>query len=211
MTYKVQGYIIRKQDSREYDKFFTLYTRELGKIRVIAQGVKKISSKLSGNLELLHHVFCTIAKGKQIDRITTVDILTRHEPIKDDIKKLICALYCLDVADHLIQDNQQDLQIYELMGEMLDVIAEHSSKQAPCIADAFLIKFRMLCGYGLPKRSSGLESLFSEKNLFELAKHSNVEDGKKMHALAQSFVSEYAEKELKTQAFFDFISDKKET
>jgi DNA repair protein RecO (recombination protein O) len=187
MTYKVKGYIIRKQDMREYDKIFTLYTYEQGKIRVMAQGVKKISSKLSGNLELLYHVSCTIAKGKHIDRLTTVDVIAHHEIIKNDIKKLICALYCLDIVDHLIKDSQQDAHIYELIGEMLNALEENSSKKTLSVVDAFLVKFRTLCGYGAPKRS--------EKSL---TKYEN-----RTHA--RSFVSEYVEKELKTQVFFDFL------
>lgn len=206
MTYKVHGYIIRKQDSRESDKVFTFYTEELGKIRAVAQGVKKISSKLSGNLELLHCASYTIASGKQMDRIATVDIITTYEPIKNDIKKLICALYCLDVLDHLIKDSQQDLQVYELIGEMLDALAVCSSAQAPLIADAFLLKFRMICGYGLSKNSQEIVSLLSEKHLSKMTKSISMDDGKKIHTLARAFISEYAEKELKAQVFFDFFA-----
>ncbi|MBI2645225.1 DNA repair protein RecO [Candidatus Uhrbacteria bacterium] len=206
MTYKVRGYIIRKQDAREYDKMFTLYTREQGKIRAMAHGVKKISSKLSGNLELLHEASYTIASGKQMDRITTVDVAATYEPIKNDMKKLICALYCFDVIDHLIKDSQQDSQIYGLIGEMLDALAISSSMHAPLIADAFLLKFRMVCGYGMPKRAQETISLFSEKNLSEIPAHIRAEDTKKIHTLARAFIFEYAEKELKTRVFFDFFA-----
>jgi len=206
MTYKVRGYIIRKKDSRESDKIFTLYTEELGKIRVVAQGVKKISSKLCGNLELLHQATYTIASGKQMDRIVTVDIIDTYEPIKNDMKKLICALYFFDFLDHLIKDSQQDSQVYGLIGEMLDSLAVCSSVQAPLIADVFLLKFRMVSGYGTSKHSQEILSLFSEKQLSEIVVHIRAEDIKKIHTLARAFISEYAEKELKAQVFFDFFT-----
>ena len=141
-----------------------------------------------------------------MDRIATVDSISTYEPIKNDIKKLICALYCFDVFDHLIKDSQQDLQAYELVGEMLDALATCSSAQAPLIANAFLLKFRMVCGYGLSKRSQEIVFLFSEKRLSEIVKHIREEDSKKIHTLARAFVSEYAEKELKSGAFFSFFT-----
>lgn len=206
MTYKICGYIIRKQEFRECDKIFTFYTQEQGKIRAVAQGVKKISSKLSGDLELLHHVSCTIAKGKQMDRIATVDVIGTYEQIKKDIKKLICALHCMEVLDHLVHDSQQDAHVYTLIGEMLDALAVSPSAQAPLIADAFLLKFRVICGYGAPKRLHESMPEFLEQKLSSVVNALCDHDHKKIHTLARAFVSEYAEKELKTQVFFDFFA-----
>ncbi|MDO8572101.1 MAG: recombination protein O N-terminal domain-containing protein, partial [bacterium] len=73
MTFKATGYIIGKKYFREADRLYTIYTAEYGKIEAMAQGVRKLSSKLAGHLELFHKASFTIAKGKQIDRIATVD------------------------------------------------------------------------------------------------------------------------------------------
>jgi len=69
MTRLVKGIILRKQDYRESDRLFVIYTDELGKIEAVAKGVRKIKSKMAGHLELFSIVNLMVAPGKNYYQI----------------------------------------------------------------------------------------------------------------------------------------------
>src|SRR3990167_3422502 len=115
MTYKTQGIIIGKKDYRDTDRLFTLYTFEHGKIQAVAQGTRKIESKLAGSLELLNHCSFTFAKGKNLDRIATVDVHETFETIKGNLFSLSAALYGVDIFNQLIKWGMCDEALFLLL------------------------------------------------------------------------------------------------
>ena len=50
-TYTTEGIILKRKDYQENDRLFTIYSKDYGKIDLIAKGTKKISSKLNSYLE----------------------------------------------------------------------------------------------------------------------------------------------------------------
>ena len=50
----LRGIVIRKTESGEHHQLVTLYTKELGKIRVMAKSAKKNTSKQAGHLDLFN-------------------------------------------------------------------------------------------------------------------------------------------------------------
>ncbi|MCL0053004.1 DNA repair protein RecO [Dehalococcoidales bacterium] len=54
-TYQTEAIIIKKTKLGEADRILTLYTPHLGKIQVVAKGVRHPRSKMAGYLELLTH------------------------------------------------------------------------------------------------------------------------------------------------------------
>ncbi len=48
-----EALVLDVEDSAEFDKFVILYTKELGKVSAKARGARKITSKLTGHLQVL--------------------------------------------------------------------------------------------------------------------------------------------------------------
>lgn len=149
MTYKTQGIIIGKKDYRDADRLFTLYTFEHGKIQAVAQGTRKIESKLSGNLELLNHCSYTFAKGKKLDRIATVDTHESFEIIKGNLFSLSAALYGIDIFNQLVKWEMRDEALFLLLLDFLESVQKNTrpTAQSMCV-DAFLSTLSSQLGYG---------------------------------------------------------------
>lgn len=172
MTYKTQGIIIGKKDYRDADRLFTLYTFERGKIQAVAQGTRKIESKLAGSLELLNHCSCTFAKGKNLDRIATVDVHETFEPVKANLFSLSAALYGIDIFNQLVKWDARDEALFLLLVGFLESLKK-SSRQSThrAFVDAFLSKLSSLLGYGeelppldaTPPSQAYFDLLFKEK------------------------------------------------
>jgi len=76
-SYKTEGIVLKRINYGEADRILTIYTKRHGKIRAIAKGVRKLTSRKAGSLELFNNVVLFLVKGKNLDIITeaqTVDL-----------------------------------------------------------------------------------------------------------------------------------------
>ena len=60
---KITGIIVKIQPHQELDSRVTVFSLEKGKITVLAKGVRKITSRRSGHLDLFHHVHMEIEES----------------------------------------------------------------------------------------------------------------------------------------------------
>ncbi|MEA2113605.1 MAG: recombination protein O N-terminal domain-containing protein, partial [Patescibacteria group bacterium] len=70
MLYKTEGIIIGRRNLGDYDRLFTVYTKNFGKILIKGKSVRKNQSKLRGHLELFLRSHLMIAPGRGFDIIT---------------------------------------------------------------------------------------------------------------------------------------------
>lgn len=194
MTTKVTGFIIGKKDFREADRLFTICTKEAGKIEAMAQGCRKLSSKLSGNLELLHHAVFTIAKGKQIDRIATVDVIETYETIKNNLDALTAALYACDLCDRVVKPGVCDAGVYDLFGELLSLCSQTQGRSA-ALAHLFIIKLAE--HLGTQPTAKGFEKAFPE-----LAIEKTLPN---LEKVSRASIVSLLERPAPSQVFFDFL------
>lgn len=121
-TYQVRAIILRHADTREADRLLTLYSYEVGKIVVIARGLRKISSKLAGSLEPLTEAQMSIAQGARLDTVIGVEALQTYRGVRQQEARIAVATYCMALADGLTRERQRDQRIYQLLSEILSVL-----------------------------------------------------------------------------------------
>lgn len=207
MTYSATGYIIGKEDVREHDRIFTLYTKEFGKKIVLAQGVRKITSKLCGNLELLSSVSLVLARGRSLDRITGVEMLDRFLPVKEQLGKCSAACYFLEVFNHLVKDGQQDSGLFELMCDFFNSLASVHTSKASFVGSAALVKLGSVLGY--QGRSKGIvQSLQRSQSLLTFVRGRTKQECQAIARSAQTFVHDQCEKQLLSAAYFEYYAGK---
>ena len=68
----MKAIVLSRRDFRESDQIISLYTKEKGKLELLARGVKKITSKNSAHLEPFSLVDIDIAYGKEFNHLTKV-------------------------------------------------------------------------------------------------------------------------------------------
>ena len=62
--YKSEAVIIKRSDLGEADKILTILTPHFGKLRVVAKGVRKVTSRLAGHVELFTRSQMLLAKAR---------------------------------------------------------------------------------------------------------------------------------------------------
>jgi len=151
MRYNAEGIILRKQNFRDSDSFFSVYTAEKGKVEAIARGVKKSKSKLGGHLDYFLVADLMIAEGKKFNHIGGALISRNFSNIKNDLRKINLGFYCLEIADHLIKTEKEDKRIFLLLRNLMEALEKKDDKadyfQSLGISYAFILKLLIYLGY----------------------------------------------------------------
>lgn len=206
MTYSTVGYIIDKEDVRECDRMFTLYTKEYGKMTVFAQGVRKITSKLCGNLEPISRVSLIVARGRSLDRITGVEMLDRFLPIKEQLGKCSTAHYFFEVVCHLVKDGQQDDKLYELIGDFFTALHGVQVSKAGLVGSAALVRLSGILGY--QGRSKGIiQSLQRSQSLLTFVRNRSRQDYQALLRCTRDFIENQCEQLPRSTAYFEHYAN----
>jgi DNA repair protein RecO (recombination protein O) len=120
--YPTSAIVIGRLSVGEADRILTLITPQYGKLRVSAKGVRKIKSRLAGHLELFSKVNLTLAKGRNIDVITSAQSVGGFEGIATDYNRLDLAYLMAMMIDKLSLEGEQQKDLYELAEEYLDFL-----------------------------------------------------------------------------------------
>lgn len=123
--YTTEAIVLKRKNTGEADRILTLFTKEHGKIRVIAKGVRRIKSRRAGHLELFSRVFVTIHKGKSLDIVTeatrsidATSISTTH-----DLTRLAFTYFLCELVDQLTAERQEHADVFTLLKDSLQYIA----------------------------------------------------------------------------------------
>ena len=124
--YRTEAVVLRRQDVGEADRLLTLYTPGMGKLRVIAKGARKPSSRKAGHLELFLHSTLLVAKGKTLDIITQADTLNAFRALREDLERTTYAHYVAELLDHFASEGQENRPAFELLTATLQRICDTS-------------------------------------------------------------------------------------
>lgn len=122
MRYNTQGIILRKQNFRGSDSFFSIYTKDTGKVEAIARGVRKSKSKLGGHLDYFLVADIMIAEGKKFNHIAGALIDLNFYNIKERLSKVNLGFYCLEITDYFIKSGKKDERIFYLLKDFLKTL-----------------------------------------------------------------------------------------
>ena len=114
-TYKTEGVILKRLNYGEADRILTIYTKYRGKIRAIAKGVRKITSRKGGNVELFNHCVLFLAEGRNLDIVTEAQVVNSFSRLSDDLEKTAAAFYLVELVDQLTPDGQVNRQVFNLL------------------------------------------------------------------------------------------------
>src|SRR3989339_1380352 len=109
----MQAIILSRRDFREYDQIISVYTKEQGKLELLARGIKKITSKNSAHIEPFSVVDIDIAEGHEINHLTKVQPVEYFKNIRQDLQKSLAAQYVVSITDKFVQVGERDERIFE--------------------------------------------------------------------------------------------------
>lgn len=124
-AFKVEGIILKRRDFGEADRILTVFTLHRGKISVLAKGVRRITSRRAGNVELLNRVMIYLHQGKGMPILTEASSLNTFGKLKEDLTLSTYAYHILELVDKLTAENQENRVLYQYLVEVLERLSKN--------------------------------------------------------------------------------------
>ncbi len=120
---KTRGVVIRATNFAEADRILEIYSDDLGKIRAVARGVRKIQSKLAGHLEPFTYVDLMLAKGRgDLPTITGARAISHFSGIRKQVERGASAAYLAELVSKLNPDAQASRRFPALLRGSLEAL-----------------------------------------------------------------------------------------
>jgi DNA repair protein RecO (recombination protein O) len=114
-SYSSEAIVLKRIDLGEADRVLTLFTPHKGKVHVIAKGVRRITSKRAGHLELLSHSQLQLALGRTFDIVTQAEARESFLHLRSEMWHTTCGFYLAELVDRFIEDNTEHSNVYNLL------------------------------------------------------------------------------------------------
>jgi DNA repair protein RecO (recombination protein O) len=114
-TYRTRAVVVRRRDQGDADRILTLFTPHLGKLDVIAKGVRKTTSRKSGHLELFTHASLLVAQARTWDIVTEVSTVESFRHIRTDLDTIGHASYVCELIDRFTEAEDENPLLWELL------------------------------------------------------------------------------------------------
>ncbi len=145
-SYREQGIVLRTYKLGETDRIVHLLTQGRGKVRAVAQGVRRPGSRFGGRLEPYSHVELQLYEGRNLDRITQADLLAPHAAVRAEYATSAAAAVMVEVVDHVAQEGERDNGLFLLLRAGLQAL--DAGPDDPAIfVDAFLLRLASVVGF----------------------------------------------------------------
>lgn len=146
-VYTAEGIILKRRNIGEADRILTLFTKHYGKVRVLARGVRKVSSKRAPHVEVFNRVIATLHKGKGTDTLTEVSPIASYEPIRKDLARVGAAYYLCELIDGLLPIEQPHDDVFLLLVTALGALSSVKSERIEILRARFAAALLTCLGY----------------------------------------------------------------
>ncbi len=127
--YTVEAVVLKRKVSGEADRILTVFSKQFGKIRVLAKGIRKIRSRRAGHLEVFSRVVLTLHSHGSMDIVSEAQIVDGGSFVSRDPGKVAYAYCICELVDQLLADHQEHSDIYEDLTLSLETLMQKNTSQ----------------------------------------------------------------------------------
>ncbi len=150
--YRDEGIVLRTQKLGEADRIITLLTREHGRVRAVAKGVRRTTSRFGSRLEPFNHIDLQLAEGRSLDVITQVETIRSFgSAMAGDYEAYTAGTVMLETSERLVMEDKEPAlqQFLLLVGALraMDGDVERDVRPRAAVLDSFLLRSLAVSGY----------------------------------------------------------------
>lgn len=146
--YRDEAIVLRTQKLGESDRIVTLLTRGHGRVRGVARGVRKTSSRIGARLEPFSHVDVQMYEGRSLDSVSQVESIAAHGAVlSGDYPRWTAGTAMLETAERLTPEEREPAvqQFALLVSGLRSLVADEH--EAGLVLDAYLLRSLAIAGW----------------------------------------------------------------
>jgi DNA repair protein RecO (recombination protein O) len=117
-----QGIVIRSFPFGEADRVVVLVGPDRGKLRAVAKGIRKTTSRFGGRLEPFTHVELVLWEGRGLPTITQVEVVEAFPRLRGDLDRVTAASTMVEAVDAVAQEDEPSRALFGLLRRGLDAL-----------------------------------------------------------------------------------------
>lgn len=157
-TLTTTGIILKRINYRDADRILTVYTKDLGKITVLAKGIRKLTSKKRGDLELFNQTKISLAKGKTWYIATQTELINDFNNIKSNNTSTSYGFFIAEIFEKLTNEDEVNEMLYKFLLKTYETLNRDNKNIN--IVNAFQLKILNISGF---LNISNFKKILSEK------------------------------------------------
>ncbi|HLU42290.1 MAG TPA: DNA repair protein RecO [Microthrixaceae bacterium] len=163
--YRDVAVVLRTYKLGEADRIVVLMTRGRGKVRAVAKGVRRTTSKFGSRLEPGSHVQVQLHEGRgELHIVTQAETVEPYHRTREDLTRLSRASSLLEAVDQLAQEGEPDRRLFDMLTGGLRTVEQ---RNPPMVCGAFYLK--LLAAEGIAPELDACVSCEEEGGPFFLA------------------------------------------
>ncbi len=145
--YRDEAIVLRTHRLGEADRIVTLLTRERGRVRAVAKGVRRTKSRFGARLEPGMHVDVMCYEGRNLDTITQAELVHAHGgTLSRDYTAYTTAAAMLELAERLTEEHEPSAQQFHILAGGLRALTQ-GVHEPPLVLDSYLLRAMAIAGW----------------------------------------------------------------
>lgn len=175
-SYSSEGIVLARRSFGEGDRIISVYTKNQGRVSLIAKGVRKPKSRKRGHVEVFNKIIFHGVSGKGIDIMTEVEVVDDYGEFRKNLKKVSLAYYFMEVLGKTTHENESNKKLYDILSDYLNDLK--SSKKLKDLRLSFVKEVLVASGFW----PEGVDIFDPDKKLEEVIERQVVSSrvGKRM-------------------------------
>lgn len=120
--YVTDAIVLSRFDLGEADRVLTLITPEHGKLKAIAKGIRRPTSRIGGSLEPFAELNIALARGRTFDVVTEVRVGHAWLGLRDSLESAATAWYLAELADRSLEERHEAEALYALLRRAYELL-----------------------------------------------------------------------------------------
>ncbi|HEX7464902.1 MAG TPA: DNA repair protein RecO, partial [Actinomycetota bacterium] len=122
-------------------------TQGSGKVRAVAKGIRKTTSRFGARLEPFTHVSLMVYRGRgSLDTVSQAEIVSSFRAIRDDLALFAAGETMLEAVDKVSEEHERNVRLFLLLLGGLRALDTRPA-DAAAVAESFLLKLLSLSGF----------------------------------------------------------------
>lgn len=139
--------VLKRRNVGEADRIVTIFTKEYGRMRVVAKGIRRVHSRRAPHLEVFSHVSLVLYSGKTWDSVTEATAIHTFSSLRESLLRISAGYYVCELVDALLPERQEHRDVYALLVGVLTQLNDSTQDNPMDAGERFALELLQCLGY----------------------------------------------------------------
>ncbi|MFW6390151.1 MAG: DNA repair protein RecO, partial [Halanaerobiales bacterium] len=145
--FKTETIVLKQFDLGEADKIISFYTKEKGKVRAVARGVRKSKSSISGLVLPCSYNYITFYRGRSLDRINQIKNIYSFAKLRENLTYMAYATFMSELVEKVGMEDHPNQALFSLLLSSFHNLLNVDEKDLGYLELLFKIRLLSILGF----------------------------------------------------------------